>query len=105
MEYSGHRLGDEERLPRCLVSRRKVELDFQSGRFYYSLQLELSLLYRILQECLRNAMKHRGLKRFRVRLGENGRAPTSRQRSRVGLIQSRKGESGLVSQSMQERSG
>jgi PAS domain S-box-containing protein len=49
--------------------RQKVEIDFQSHDLPVSLPTELSLsLFRILQEALRNAAKHSGVKRFEVRL-------------------------------------
>jgi len=49
--------------------RQKVEIDFQSHDLPTSLPTELSLsLFRVLQEALRNATKHSGVKRFEVRL-------------------------------------
>jgi len=49
--------------------RQKVEIDFQSHDVPTALPAELSLsLFRVLQEALRNAMKHSGVKRFEVRL-------------------------------------
>ena len=49
--------------------RQKVEIDFQSHDLPTGLPAELSLsLFRVLQEALRNAAKHSGVKRFEVRL-------------------------------------
>jgi PAS domain S-box-containing protein len=49
--------------------RQKVEVDFQSHDLPTALPNELSLpLFRVLQEALRNATKHSGVKRFEVRL-------------------------------------
>jgi PAS domain S-box-containing protein len=49
--------------------RQKVEIDFQSHDLPTSLPTELSLsLFRVLQEALRNATKHSGVKRFEVRV-------------------------------------
>jgi PAS domain S-box-containing protein len=49
--------------------RQEVEIDFQSHDLPASLPTELSLsLFRVLQEALRNAAKHSGVKRFEVRL-------------------------------------
>jgi hypothetical protein len=45
--------------------RQKVEIDFQSHDLPTGLPTELSLtLFRVLQEALRNAAKHSGVKRF-----------------------------------------
>jgi signal transduction histidine kinase len=47
-----------------------VEIDFQSHDLPTALPTEGSLsLFRVLQEALRNATKHSGVKRFEVRLG------------------------------------
>jgi len=49
--------------------RHKVEIDFQCHDLPTGLPRELSLsLFRVLQEALRNATKHSGVKRFEVRL-------------------------------------
>jgi PAS domain S-box-containing protein len=49
--------------------RQKLEIDFQSHDLPTALPNELSLsLFRVLQEALRNATKHSGVKRFEVRL-------------------------------------
>jgi PAS domain S-box-containing protein len=49
--------------------RQKVEIDFQSHDLPTALPTELSLsLFRVLQEALRNATKHSGVKRFEVSL-------------------------------------
>jgi signal transduction histidine kinase len=48
---------------------QRVEIDFQSHDMPAALPTELSLsLFRVLQEALRNAMKHSGVKRFEVKL-------------------------------------
>ncbi len=48
---------------------QRVEIDFQSHDMPAALPTELSLsLFRVLQEALRNATKHSGVKRFEVRL-------------------------------------
>jgi PAS domain S-box-containing protein len=48
---------------------QKVEIDFQSHDLPTALPTELSLsLFRVLQEALRNATKHSGVKRFEVSL-------------------------------------
>jgi signal transduction histidine kinase len=50
--------------------RHKVEIDFQCHDLPTGLPRELSVsLFRVLQEALRNATKHSGVKRFEVRLG------------------------------------
>lgn len=49
--------------------RHKVEIDFQSHDLPTGLPAELSLtLFRVLQEALRNAARHSGVKHFEVRL-------------------------------------
>jgi PAS domain S-box-containing protein len=49
--------------------RQKVEIDFESHDLPTGLPTELSLtLFRVLQEALRNAAKHSGVKHFEVRL-------------------------------------
>ena len=49
--------------------RQRLELDFQSHDLPASVPTELSLsLFRVLQEALRNATKHSGVKSFEVRL-------------------------------------
>jgi len=49
--------------------RQKVEIDFQSHDVPTALPTDLSLsLFRVLQEALRNATKHSGVKHFEVRL-------------------------------------
>ncbi len=48
---------------------QRVEIDFQSHDMPDALPTELSLsLFRVLQEALRNAAKHSGVKRFEVKL-------------------------------------
>jgi signal transduction histidine kinase len=63
--------------------RQKVEIDFQSHDLPTSLPTDLSLsLFRVLQEALRNATKHSGVKHFEVRLwGKHGRDSPLHQRS------------------------
>ena len=52
--------------------RQKVETDFQSHDVPPDLPPELSLcLFRVLQESMRNAARHSGVKRFEVRLWGN----------------------------------
>jgi PAS domain S-box-containing protein len=52
-----------------LGERYKVEIDFQSRDVPADSPAEVSLtLFRVLQEALRNAMKHSGVKHFEVRL-------------------------------------
>jgi PAS domain S-box-containing protein len=49
--------------------RQRLEIDFQSHDLPAGLQNETALsLFRVLQEALRNATKHSGVKRFEVRL-------------------------------------
>ena len=49
--------------------RQRVEIDFESHDLPVGLPRELSLsLFRVLQEALRNATRHSGVKRFEVRL-------------------------------------
>ena len=49
--------------------RQKVEIDFQSHDLPTGLPTDLSLtLFRVLQEALRNAAKHSGVRHFQVRL-------------------------------------
>jgi PAS domain S-box-containing protein len=52
--------------------QHKVEIDFQSHDLPTALPTDFSLsLFRVLQEALRNATKHSGVKRFEVRLWGN----------------------------------
>src|SRR5690349_1430510 len=51
------------------TEQHKVEIDFQSHDLPKALPTDFSLsLFRVLQEALRNATKHSGVKRFEVRL-------------------------------------
>jgi PAS domain S-box-containing protein len=51
------------------TEQHKVEIDFQSHDLPTALPTDFSLsLFRVLQEALRNATKHSGVKRFEVRL-------------------------------------
>ena len=63
---------------------QRVEIDFQSHDVPTALPTELSLsLFRVLQEALRNATKHSGVKSFEVRpVGKCARHSTDSQRSR-----------------------
>jgi PAS domain S-box-containing protein len=49
--------------------RKKVQIDFRSNGLPSVMQPELSIcLFRVLQEALRNAVKHSGVEKFRVKL-------------------------------------
>src|SRR5882762_92744 len=68
LEYLGI-VGATKNFCQEFSERQKVEIDFQSRDLPAALPTELSLsLFRVLQEALRNAMKHSGVKRFEVRL-------------------------------------
>jgi signal transduction histidine kinase len=68
LEYLGI-VGATKNFCKEFSERQKVEIDFQSRDLPTALPTELSLsLFRVLQEALRNAMKHSGVKRFEVRL-------------------------------------
>jgi PAS domain S-box-containing protein len=68
LEYLGI-VGATKNFCKEFSERQKVEIDFQSHNLPASLPTELSLsLFRVLQEALRNATKHSGVKRFEVRL-------------------------------------
>ncbi len=55
------------------ASRRKVEIDFASADLPQPVSHEISLcLFRILQEALHNAVKHSGVRQFRVSLTSSG---------------------------------
>jgi PAS domain S-box-containing protein len=59
-------------LCRDLRARHGVEIDFRCGELP-DLAKDVSLsLYRVLQEALQNAIKHSGVRRFSVELGEDG---------------------------------
>ena len=52
-----------------LSDQQSVEIDFHSENISETLPIEISLcLFRVLQEALRNAIKHSGSRRFEVRL-------------------------------------
>ena len=68
LEYLGI-VGATKNFCKEFSERQKVEIDFQSHDLPAGLPRELSLsLFRVLQEALRNATKHSGVKRFEVRL-------------------------------------
>jgi PAS domain S-box-containing protein len=68
LEYLGI-VGAAKNFCKEFSERQKVEIDFQSHDPPTALPIELSLsLFRVLQEALRNATKHSGVKRFEVRL-------------------------------------
>ncbi len=71
LEYLGI-VGVAKNFCKEVSERQKVEIDFQSYDVPRALRTELSLsLFRVLQEALRNATKHSGVKRFEVRLWGN----------------------------------
>ena len=68
LEYLGI-VGAARSFCREFSELQKVTIDFQSHDLPTGLPTELSLsLFRVLQEALRNAKKHSGVKRFEVRL-------------------------------------
>jgi len=68
LEYLGI-VGATKNFAKEFSEHHKVEIDFQSHDLPPALPSELSLsLFRVLQEALRNAKKHSGVKRFEVRL-------------------------------------
>jgi signal transduction histidine kinase len=68
LEYLGI-VGATKSFCKEFSERQKVEINFQSHDLPTGLPRELSLsLFRVLQEALRNATKHSGVKRFEVRL-------------------------------------
>jgi signal transduction histidine kinase len=73
LEYLGI-VGAAKNFCKEFSERQKVEVDFQSHDVPTALPTELSLsLFRVVQEALRNATKHSGVKRFEVRLwGSSG---------------------------------
>jgi PAS domain S-box-containing protein len=75
LEYLGI-VGAAKNFCKELSARQNVEIDFQSHDLPTTLPNELSLsLFRVLQEALRNATKHSGVKYFEVRLwGNTGEA-------------------------------
>ena len=84
----------------------KVEIDFQSRDVPTDLPAELSLpLFRVLQEALRNAMKHSGVKHFEVRLwGSTGEIQLTVSDRGTGFDpEAAKKSTGLGLTSMQER--
>ena len=73
LEYLGI-VGAAKNFCKEFGERQKVKIDFQSHDMPPALPTELSLpLFRVLQEALRNATKHSGVKHFQVRLwGSSG---------------------------------
>jgi PAS domain S-box-containing protein len=68
LEYLGI-VGAAKSFCREFSERQKMKIDFQSHDLPTALPTELSLsLFRVLQEPLRNAAKHSGVKHFEVRL-------------------------------------
>jgi len=68
LEYLGI-VGAAKNFCKEFGERQKLEIDFQSHDLPTALPNELSLsLFRVLQEALRNATKHSGVKRFEVGL-------------------------------------
>jgi signal transduction histidine kinase len=68
LEYLGI-VGATKNFCKEFGERQKVEIDFQSHDVPTALPTEFSLsLFRVVQEALRNATKHSGVKRFEVRL-------------------------------------
>jgi signal transduction histidine kinase len=68
LEYLGI-VGAAKNFCKDFGERQKLEIDFQSHDLPTALPNDLSLsLFRVLQEALRNATKHSGVKRFDVRL-------------------------------------
>ena len=86
--------------------RQKVEIDFQSHDVPGGLPAGLSLsLFRVLQEALRNAIKHSGVKRFEVGLwGSTGEVHLDVSDHGAGFdIEAAMKSTGLGLTSMQER--
>src|SRR6266403_2193771 len=86
--------------------RQKVEIDFQNHDLPPALPTELSLsLFRVLQEALRNATRHSGVKRFEVRLwGSTGEVHLTVSDLGAGFdIEGAMKSTGLGLTSMQER--
>jgi len=86
--------------------QHKVEIDFQSHDLPTALPTDLSLsLFRVLQEAVRNATKHSGVKRFEVRLwGSTGEINLTVSDLGAGFDQEAAMKStGLGLTSMQER--
>ena len=68
LEYLGI-VGAAKNFCKEFSGRQRMEIDFQSHDLPTAMGTEISLsLFRVLQEALRNAAKHSGVKRFEVRL-------------------------------------
>ena len=70
-----------------LANHQKVTIDFLHSAVPSRLPPDVSLcLFRVLQEALRNAVKHSGVPRFEVQLlGASGNDSTEDSRWRCGL--------------------
>ena len=105
LEYLGI-VGAAKNFCKEFSERQKVEIDFQSHDLPTALPTEISLsLFRVLQEALRNATKHSGVKRFEVRLwGSTGAINLTISDLGAGFDQETAMKStGLGLTSMQER--
>ena len=105
LEYLGI-VGAAKNFCKEFSERQKVEIDFQSHDLPTGLPTELSLsLFRVLQEALRNATKHSGVKHFEVRLwGSTGEVHLTVSDLGAGFdIEGAMKSTGLGLTSMQER--
>jgi len=105
LEYLGI-VGATKNFCKEFSEHHKVEIDFQSHDLPAGLPIELSLsLFRVLQEALRNATKHSGVKRFEVKLwGTPHEIHLTVRDSGVGFHpEATKGGRGLGLLSMEER--
>lgn len=90
---------------RELAERRKVQIDFESLDVPATVPWPIALcLYRVLQECLHNALKHSHAPRIQVQLrGRSGELHLVVRDSGVGFDIRRAGSSGLGLTSIRER--
>jgi PAS domain S-box-containing protein len=105
LEYLGI-VGAAKNFCKEFSERQKVEIDFQSHDLPPALPTELSLsLFRVLQEALRNATKHSGVKHYEVRLwGSTGEVHLTVSDLGGGFdIEGAMKSTGLGLTSMQER--
>ncbi len=87
-------------------TQQKVEIDFRSDDLPTALPLDISLgFFRVLQEALRNAAKHSGVRHFEVRLwGTSGEIQLTVSDSGLGFdTEAAKTSRGLGLISMEER--
>jgi len=87
-------------------TQQKVEIDFRSDALPTALPLDISLgFFRVLQEALRNAAKHSGVRHFEVRLwGTSGEIQLTVSDSGLGFeTEAAKTSRGLGLISMEER--